>query len=178
MAWQTGNTCGTGDFQRKPVLYFYDITKCLNIQSAFTGCATRQVCMSECPKQTLYKLIAKHKVEISRLFPDCTFENVNNPCPNFVLASKAVYGRCVPEILANIGSNAELNETIQVKKNNTSLAGSCMKHKMTLLTKGTGSRHKHELDNQVCRWTAKTWGRSDFGHGQVRCQVYHGLVAT
>ena len=38
-----GEICGRADNDGRPVLFFYDLTKCLSLSALVSGCATPQV---------------------------------------------------------------------------------------------------------------------------------------
>ena len=46
-----GNICGRGEFSAKPLLMFFDLTKCASL-TALAGCPTPQVCVAECPQHS------------------------------------------------------------------------------------------------------------------------------
>ena len=46
-----GEICGTADNAEKPYLLFFDLTRCIKISAALSGCITPQVCVSKCPDE-------------------------------------------------------------------------------------------------------------------------------
>lgn len=87
-----GNICGKSkNFENKKYLLFYDITECLSFFTTLS-CPTKQVCVEKCPNQTLYNKISSH-VELLKQYCD------NTSCPNYVIQSENILGRCVPSIL-------------------------------------------------------------------------------
>lgn len=92
-----GRTCGLDEgLENKPYLFYFDITRCVSAMTltSLNGCPTRQICVEECPPATAIgssSLIGKY----------C---NPSNPaeCPKYLIKSKPVFGRCVPEIFADI----------------------------------------------------------------------------
>ena len=87
-----GNICGKSkNFENKKYLLFYDITECLSFFTTLS-CPTKQVCVEKCSNQTLYNKISSH-VELLKQYCD------NTSCPNYVIQSENILGRCVPSIL-------------------------------------------------------------------------------
>ncbi|XP_076321156.1 choline transporter-like protein 2 isoform X1 [Tachypleus tridentatus] len=106
--WQ-GRICGVGEMSGKPYLYFFDLTKCIDLGSVLlSGCPTPQVCTSECPNRTFTSLIATDEISIksemiciddSQKDKQTVRELVfSGNCAPFYLKSKPLAGRCVPDI--------------------------------------------------------------------------------
>ena len=90
-----GKTMGMED---KPNLFFFDITKCISLTTAITGCSTKQICVEKCPTKNSYKKIPGH---LDRIKEFCDPQEPND-CPDYLLQSAPILGRCVPGILSNI----------------------------------------------------------------------------
>jgi choline transporter-like protein 2/4/5 len=89
-----GKTKGVED---KPNLFFFDITRCISLTTAITGCSTKQICVKECPQVNSYKKIPAHKDRIKEF---CDPQETTN-CPDYLLSSGPVLGRCVPKGISN-----------------------------------------------------------------------------
>lgn len=97
-----GRICGqTEGVKNKPSLYFFDLTKCLSVLSAINGCPTKQICVKDCPNENLYDKIPGHRTKIKQ-FCD-PFDD--SKCPSYLVKSKPIFGRCVPEIVASLTNN-------------------------------------------------------------------------
>ncbi|CAF1085517.1 unnamed protein product [Adineta ricciae] len=122
-----GNLCGSGKFPDRPYVYFFDWTKCiksLNFASNMLKgrpfvCPTTQVCVQQCPSQSAYYQFNNYQTYRVCTY-DVTTNNTNNvqlvrdgKCAPYVLASKPLFGRCIPETLENL-----VNDFIQVPNNN------------------------------------------------------------
>ena len=76
----TGQICGNGTLKDRPYLLFFDLTKCLNPAVLTLGCPTQQVCVKECPKETLFTA--------DKLKDFCSPDT--SKCPQWVLKSTSV----------------------------------------------------------------------------------------
>ena len=76
-----GQICGYGDLKDRPVLLFFDLTKCLNPAVLTLGCLTHQVCIKECPKENLFG---------SEKLKDFCSPDDASKCPQWVLKSTNV----------------------------------------------------------------------------------------
>lgn len=103
-----GSICGQKEYAEKKYLLFFDLTKCLSFLSALNGCPTRQICVSKCPQDYAYEKIPGLK---EKLKPFC--DPISNECPSYLLPSKAVFGRCVPDLISSLNDN-NLNNIVQV----------------------------------------------------------------
>ncbi|XP_013780971.2 choline transporter-like protein 2 isoform X1 [Limulus polyphemus] len=121
-----GRICGKGEFEDKPYLFFFDLTKCIRgISSVLRGCPTPQVCVKRCPNSTFstYPYIyidvisLKKTDEIKKLKEKmiCKNESLKNSqtieslvksgnCAPFYLKSSPLGGRCIPELFTKLGS--------------------------------------------------------------------------
>ena len=114
-----GNICGTGKFADKPYLYFFDWTKCIHPANIISGkpfvCPTPQVCVERCPsKISHYKFENYHENRICTYDVDASQMNdtalvEEGKCATYIINSKPVFGRCLPEHLENL-----VNEIIRV----------------------------------------------------------------
>jgi choline transporter-like protein 2/4/5 len=119
-----GHLCGSGLYADRPYLYFFDWTKCIQSLSISTNllkgrpfvCPTTQVCVTQCPTQTSYYKFSNYQA--NRV---CTYDvdetQTNNAelvnagkCATYIIASKPLFGRCVPEQLQSLA-----NSIIQVR---------------------------------------------------------------
>jgi len=122
-----GRICGVGDMEERPVLMFFDLTKCLNLGVLAHGCVTPQVCVKECPQDASsgFALAGNGQDTMAKLKmkPYCALmteeewdsKTANeliraNLCPRWVLPSTAILGRCFPLGKNMLGKNN--NETI------------------------------------------------------------------
>lgn len=118
-----GNICGSGKFINQPYVYFFDWTKCVkafNIPvNMFKGrpfvCPTTQVCVETCPNRTLYYTFASYSQyrictdDVRPTDTDNTRLVNNGKCAAYIIASKPLFGRCIPEKI-----NSLTNSIIQV----------------------------------------------------------------
>ncbi|XP_014770495.1 choline transporter-like protein 2 isoform X2 [Octopus bimaculoides] len=82
------NLCGLGNMKDKPYLLFSDITRCISPIVFLMGCPTPQICVKKCPNKT-------------EPLPKQYCSDVNIPekdCPPYVIQSKDLVNRCVPDI--------------------------------------------------------------------------------
>lgn len=119
-----GQKCG----ENKPFLLFFDLIKCISVSTAFTGCPTPQVCVSSCPDKNLYNIVPGQLEALKTYCYTDQFTKVEL-CPTYVLESKPIFGRCIPEILATAFDKADFlietfndqtntNVTIQIENDN------------------------------------------------------------
>lgn len=111
-----GNLCGAGKYIDRPYSYFFDWTKCAhaaNIPANLLNgrpfvCPTTQVCVAHCPNTTSYYQFANYHA--NRI---CTYDVDPNDqkeeelvqtgkCAPYIIASKPLFGRCVPEHLQSL----------------------------------------------------------------------------
>lgn len=98
-----GRICGKSKgLEEKQYLFFFDLTRCLSALSALNGCPTRQVCVDECPTQNAYEKIPSNQPIIAKY---CDPFN-NTICPSYLVKSKPIFGRCVPEVVASVLDNS------------------------------------------------------------------------
>ncbi|CAF1292237.1 unnamed protein product [Adineta steineri] len=126
-----GELCGSGKHADLPYLYFFDWTKCIKAfgisSDVLKGrpfvCPTKQVCVKNCPTKTShFKFDNYHANRV------CTYDvgddNLNDEelvksgeCATYIIASKPLFGRCIPEHLQNLASSLieapDTNGTIQ-----------------------------------------------------------------
>ena len=118
-----GALCGkTEGLENKPYLFFFDITRCISYTTAVNGCSTKQICVEKCPDENAYKKISSQKDLINKF---CDPED-SNSCPEYLLKSGPVFGRCVPALIADLFNNSisaklveafdkETNETVPIQ---------------------------------------------------------------
>jgi choline transporter-like protein 2/4/5 len=95
-----GLKCGRDkSVENKKNLLFFDLARCLSVSTAITGCPTPQICVDECPSTNLYQRIPAHKLKLEKY---CNKDKYTEKtvCPSYVLKSKPVFGRCMPDIIA------------------------------------------------------------------------------
>lgn len=91
-----GRVCGRDPgLEDRRYLFYFDITRCLSVLSAVSGCPTPQICVDSCPTFT-----AVGESESIKEFCDPFDANL---CPDYLIQSKPVFDRCIPEIFSDIG---------------------------------------------------------------------------
>ena len=120
-----GNICGRGTLEDRPVLLFFDITKCLNLAVLATGCITPQACVKKCPEETFSGqalALDGHNDKAKEGMRDFCYAMTDKDwnsktakqlikegyCPAWVLPSQPYLGRCMP---LGVASNATQNNT-------------------------------------------------------------------
>jgi choline transporter-like protein 2/4/5 len=128
-----GNLCGSGKFLNQPYVYFFDWTQCVKafnipvniLKGRPFVCPTTQVCVQQCPNKTSYYTFQSYS-QYRICTDDVAITDTDNEklvnegkCAPYIIASKPVFGRCVPlqvESLTNIIIQATddngINETI------------------------------------------------------------------
>lgn len=111
-----GNLCGSGKFINQPYLYFFDWTKCIKtfnipaniLKSRPFVCPTTQVCVQQCPNKTSYYKFANY-LENRVCTYDVNPADIDNEklvrdgkCASYIIASKAVFGRCIPQQMESL----------------------------------------------------------------------------
>ncbi|UJR13348.1 hypothetical protein I4U23_000366 [Adineta vaga] len=114
-----GHLCGSGDYADRPYVYFFDWTKCIkafNIPSNLAKgrpfvCPTPQVCVQQCPNRTSHYKFESYLANRVCAY-DVTESDTDNTqlvnagrCAPYVLASKPLFGRCVPEHIQNLANS-------------------------------------------------------------------------
>ncbi|XP_061715261.1 choline transporter-like 2 isoform X3 [Cydia pomonella] len=107
-----GRRCGLDStLQDKKYLVFFDISECLSPTTAISGCKTPQVCVNECPKDTIVfntgsytaatfsswrsKMICVDGINTATMTHDeATQYMKDSKCASYVLKSQSVLGRC------------------------------------------------------------------------------------
>ena len=117
-----GNLCGRGEYSGRPYVYFFDWTKCLqslNIPSNLIRgkpfvCPTKQICVEHCPNETTFSRLKNYRSHVV-----CTYQiNIHNQsqndfnsliesgqCPSYILGSKPLFGRCVPQQIQSLANS-------------------------------------------------------------------------
>ncbi|XP_048004473.1 uncharacterized protein LOC125240570 isoform X5 [Leguminivora glycinivorella] len=108
-----GRRCGLDStLQDKKYLVFFDISECLSPTTAISGCKTPQVCVNECPKETIVfnkgnymaptfndwrsKMICVDGINTATMTYDEAVQYMNdNKCASYVLKSQSVLSRCI-----------------------------------------------------------------------------------
>ncbi|CAF1660993.1 unnamed protein product, partial [Adineta ricciae] len=127
-----GHLCGSGEFADRPYVYFFDWTKCIKAFNIPTNlakgrpfvCPTTQVCVHQCPNRTShYKFQSYPSTRVCTY--DVTDEQTDNnqlvqdgKCASYILASKPLFGRCVPEHIQSL-ANSVLAATDDDGRNKT-----------------------------------------------------------
>ncbi|GFO29551.1 choline transporter-like protein 2 [Plakobranchus ocellatus] len=122
-----GNICGTGDFEDKKFLFFFDLLKCAQTGAAVVtvGCPTPQICVSECPSsywtyaQTIFyeqggsplaseraKMLCKYSVDPYSAAKTVTQYVEDEDCAAYYVKTTSVINRCIPSIFKEITSLA------------------------------------------------------------------------
>ncbi|VDM38921.1 unnamed protein product [Toxocara canis] len=112
----------------KPYLFYFDITKCITYSVVFAGCQTPQICVASCPTKTFTYLqmqsvpagaqfetdvrsniICKSTVTVGEIKDFATLRSYvdRGMCAPYTVPSAAVLGRCVPQVLLNLGQVVE-----------------------------------------------------------------------
>ncbi|XP_063633222.1 choline transporter-like 2 isoform X3 [Cydia splendana] len=107
-----GRRCGLDStLQDKKYLVFFDISECLSPTTAISGCKTPQVCVNECPKETIVfntgsytaatfnnwrsKMICVDGINTATMtHAEATQYMKDTKCASYVLKSQSVLGRC------------------------------------------------------------------------------------
>ncbi|XP_063393665.1 choline transporter-like 2 isoform X4 [Cydia fagiglandana] len=107
-----GRRCGLDStLQDKKYLVFFDISECLSPTTAISGCKTPQVCVNECPKETIVfntgsytaatfnnwrsKMICVDGINTATMtHVEATQYMKDTKCASYVLKSQSVLGRC------------------------------------------------------------------------------------
>ncbi|GFR70795.1 choline transporter protein 2 [Elysia marginata] len=112
-----GNVCGTGDYEDKKFLFFFDLLRCAQTGAAVVtmGCPTPQICVSECPTtywtyaQTVYyETLAGSMVTAERAKMLCKYSvdpysaAVSGDEREMHRERDEVINRCIPSIFAEI----------------------------------------------------------------------------
>lgn len=120
-----GEICGNGDYVDKPNLLFFDLTRCIQLSAALSGCATPQVCVSKCP--TIYWSYVegpfKQLEEYCTMLSPGEFENTSieelvksRKCPAYILPSTQILGRCVPDFGLHTETSEEMMKINNLKR--------------------------------------------------------------
>ncbi|XP_059622828.1 choline transporter-like 2 isoform X4 [Phlebotomus argentipes] len=108
------NRCGVdSNVLNKPYLFFFDLSRCVDITVPINGCPTPQVCVEKCPDEPfLFDMLSQdERIENirDRLICDVDVDKNditshamakeyvdNNRCARWYLQSVPFYGRCIP----------------------------------------------------------------------------------
>ncbi|TKR81506.1 hypothetical protein L596_015366 [Steinernema carpocapsae] len=127
-----GRICGTHrpgfyDLRSKPYLFIFDLSKCFKYSTVLAGCQTPQICVEECPKK-FYSYLGLQTVPSEELrdtvntkvvckdlktkknitsFKDLRQAVEHDQCVAYTVPSTPMYGRCVPNMIANIGDTLD-----------------------------------------------------------------------
>uniref|UniRef100_F1KVQ8 Choline transporter-like protein n=1 Tax=Ascaris suum TaxID=6253 RepID=F1KVQ8_ASCSU len=128
-----GRMCGVElqgyyNLRSKPYLFYFDLTKCISYSVVFSGCQTPQICVAKCPLKTFTYLqmqsvpsgaqfqadvqssiICKANVPMKQIQDFATLRSYveRGECASYTVPSAAVLGRCLPQIILNLGSAAQ-----------------------------------------------------------------------
>lgn len=119
----SGRTC------RSPTssLFYLDIAACINVDVLLTSCRSTSVCVTACPSENLFYLIASHRQIMYQYYCESSSLNAyfaNNPptsvnqsmyytlaslgiCPLYAIASTPLFGRCLPTFLSTTFNQSE-----------------------------------------------------------------------
>lgn len=108
-----GQKCGIdNDVSNKENLFFFDLSKCVNLKLKFK-CNTTQVCIDKCPSKNWIfdieknkndindikkNIICKNNIDINKINTIQAFEKLinENNCASWYLKSKSILHRCIP----------------------------------------------------------------------------------
>uniref|UniRef100_A0A1L8DEG2 Choline transporter-like protein n=2 Tax=Nyssomyia neivai TaxID=330878 RepID=A0A1L8DEG2_9DIPT len=127
------NRCGVdSNVLNKPYLFFFDLSRCVDITTPINGCPTPQVCVEKCPDQAfLFDMVSEsesidnlrkllicdnsvNKNDIKSYVMAKEYVN-NNQCARWYLQSVPFYGRCIPFDFQNVN---QILETIALELQN------------------------------------------------------------
>ncbi|KAI7803649.1 choline transporter-like protein 2 isoform X4 [Triplophysa rosa] len=105
----TGQFCGQGNLEKKPLLFYFNIMKCASPMVLLEfQCPTPQVCVEKCPDRTMTLFTAnKNPLEWTyykgfcredpgtKTVPDILKQKL---CPSVLVSSKAFLQRCFPSL--------------------------------------------------------------------------------
>ncbi|XP_055696099.1 choline transporter-like 2 isoform X2 [Lutzomyia longipalpis] len=127
------NRCGVdSNVLNKPYLFFFDLSRCVDITTPINGCPTPQVCVEKCPESSfLFDMVSESEsIDNLRnlLICDATVNKNditsyaiakeyvdNNRCARWYLQSVPFYGRCIP---FDFESARQILETIALELQN------------------------------------------------------------
>ncbi|XP_041974364.1 choline transporter-like 2 isoform X2 [Aricia agestis] len=112
-----GRRCGLdAGLENRRNLLFFNIVKCLAPGTPITGCATRQVCVSQCPSETILfekdiktnpssfntlrsKMVCTYDIDVQTLTADKALEYIEqDKCASFIIPSQPVLFRCIGDL--------------------------------------------------------------------------------
>ncbi|XP_041974365.1 choline transporter-like 2 isoform X3 [Aricia agestis] len=136
-----GRRCGLdAGLENRRNLLFFNIVKCLAPGTPITGCATRQVCVSQCPSETILfekdiktnpssfntlrsKMVCTYDIDVQTLTADKALEYIEqDKCASFIIPSQPVLGRCFPNATEVIKVAEELYEAAEGALNSTGVS--------------------------------------------------------
>lgn len=202
-----GHRCGfDSQVLDKPYLVFFDISKCLAPTVPITGCPTVQVCVSQCPSQTVFfrkDLQTSTALDVNRLKSQLVCrENISLDgvtsvaqitqliddvqCAPYVLKSSSVLKRCIGDFTPLACSKPEPTKVtpqiISFQSNNNKLAGA-----NDICIKTNGRRTSKILENAsvldgfvgavIAGWV-NYFTRDSEEIGQISTLVIEDLVAS
>ncbi|KAL4219653.1 hypothetical protein ACF0H5_022225 [Mactra antiquata] len=106
--------CGFGTQKGKSYLLFYDLIACGRMGPGVfvDGCPTTQICVSKCPTENwMFAQAMNDKTKLKYCKPGVELTSTSKTieqlidqelCPAYILASKPVLNRCVPNALADL----------------------------------------------------------------------------
>ncbi|GAB0099962.1 Choline transporter-like 2 [Sergentomyia squamirostris] len=119
------NRCGVdSNVLNKPYLFFFDLSRCVDITTPINGCPTPQVCVDKCPEESFLFDVVSQNIPIADLRTrlicdvDVNKDDItsygmakdlvdNNRCARWYLQSVPFYGRCIPFDFKNAGNILE-----------------------------------------------------------------------
>ncbi|XP_059047504.1 choline transporter-like 2 isoform X2 [Achroia grisella] len=110
-----GRRCGLNSYvEDKKYLVFFDISQCLRPDTPISGCPTKQVCVKECPKETIVfdtqltpssfatlksSMVCTIDVDMNTLTYDQAKRHIEDgTCAKYVLKSQSVLFRCIGDL--------------------------------------------------------------------------------
>lgn len=165
-----GRRCGLNSYvEDKKYLVFFDISQCLRPDTAIAGCPTTQVCVKECPKNTILfdTQLTPASFETMKSSMVCTIDvNMNTltyeqakrhiqdgTCAKYVLKSQPVLFRCIGD-LSTMPQCKEATTTASSIWGHTGSGGTCVRNpkeaQKSLFNSATA------LDSYV-GWIAASW---------------------
>ncbi|XP_030745823.1 CTL-like protein 2 isoform X1 [Sitophilus oryzae] len=163
-----GQRCGLDSaVQDKPYLFFFDLTKCFDLTTAFSGCNTPQVCVKSCPDFVFIKN-TEYGNNLTQVLPYCSYDVQDsnsydeNNCPTWVVPSDSLLKRCVfnaanlKNLQWNLKAFKEVNvQTFQDYTNPVQLWLSLIVHNGIVAVKD--DQNIHEVAQQIIADVITSW---------------------
>ena len=110
----SGNVCGHGEYQDRPMMFMFDISRCAGLATTMEGCPTPSICVAQCPDtEWSYK---DGKVDMVRQYcysmTDVEWETQTiedlvtlRLCPAYLVKQRPLFDRCLPSFVNGNGGN-------------------------------------------------------------------------